>query len=153
MKPDDVVRQHLPQVNVMQLATTLHDLPYLCTVHYYSDEDLNLYWCSKLESRHSQEIKQHPNVAAYVLAHENTSEEDYVIGMTIAGKAELVGAKIDPKIAKAYAKKLDHGPDFVEQLANDETAWKFYRLKPSSIVLFDNKNFPNNPRQELKVGI
>lgn len=56
----------------MQLATAVNDQPYLCTVHYYSDDNLNFYWSSKPFRRHSGEIEQNPKVSTYVLIHENT---------------------------------------------------------------------------------
>jgi uncharacterized protein YhbP (UPF0306 family) len=151
MTPKDIVKQYLPQVNIMQLATVTHDSPYICTVHYYSDDDLNLYWTSMLSRRHSEEIARNPKVAAYTLVHENTPEEDYVIGITFIGEAQLMGAEISPAIAEAYAKKLRDTPDFVRKVADDTTPFKFYKFTPEKVVLFDNKDFPKDPRQEFKV--
>lgn len=149
MKPEDVVREYLPQVRIMQLATAQDDHPYLCTVHYYSDPDLNLYWTSKLERNHSGHIKRNSRVAAYVLVHENTPDEDYVIGITFVGRAKLVGAKINPDTAKSYADKLGHGAKFLREVADDTTPHKFYKLTPEKIILFDNKDFPDDPRKEV----
>jgi len=151
MTPQDVVKQYLPQVNIMQLATVIDERPYLCTVHYYADNDLNLYWTSMLARRHSKEIAQNPKVAAYVLVHENTPEEDYVIGITFIGKAELVGAKIDSAIAEGYTKKLKDNPDFVRKVVEDTTPFKFYKFTTEKVILFDNKDFPEDPRQEFSV--
>lgn len=136
----------------MQLATAANNRPYLCTLHYYSDNNLNFYWCSLLTRRHSKEIEQNKQVSSYVLVHENTPNEDYVIGITILGTAELIGADIDPKIVSSYNEKLDKDPDFVKDVISGKSPHKFYRLKPQQIVLFDNKNFPDNPRQEWKLG-
>jgi uncharacterized protein YhbP (UPF0306 family) len=149
VKPQEVVKQYLPQINIMQLATVADGNPYLCTVHYYSDDDFNLYWASMLSRRHSKEIEQNPQVAAYVLVHENTPEEDYVVGITFIGKAKLVGAKVNPAITEAYAKKLGDSPDFVRKVAEDTTPFKFYEFRTEKVVLFDNKNFPDDPRQEF----
>lgn len=148
MSPEEVVRKYLPKTNIMQLATVVDKKPYLCTVHYYSDEDLNFYWCSLSSRRHSEEIKQNSSVAAYVMVHENTPEEDYVTGITILGTAGLFEGQIDREIVKAYASKHHDSDEFVEKVVKGESAFKFYRLKPNKIILFDNKNFPDNPRQE-----
>jgi len=150
MTPQDIVKQFLPKLNIMQLATSSDNKPWACNVHYYSDEGLNFYWISTLETRHSQDIAQNQQVAATILVHENTPEENYVIGISIEGTAELVGENIDDQIGEAYVKKHGKGPNLVRDIASGSNPHKFYCLKPSKIVLFDSKNFPKNPRQEWK---
>jgi hypothetical protein len=78
--------------------------------------------------------------------HENNSEENYVIAVTASGGAEIVN-NIPEDIKNAYRTKLDR-PDFLMPPNNEQ---KFYRLKPSSIVVFDTKNFPKDPRQEFEL--
>jgi general stress protein 26 len=152
MKAEELVKRYLPQIKIMQLATVVNDRPYVCTVHYYSDSDLNIYWCSLLTRRHSEEIKRNPQIAAYVLVHENTPDENYVIGITILGEAELVGNSIDPKIVATYASKLEKGSDFEIDVLKPDFPHKFYCLRPKKIILFDNKNFSGNPRQEYELS-
>ena len=149
MTVESLVRAYLPSINIMQLATVVDKKPYLCTVHYYSDEDLNFYWCSLSSRRHSEEISQNSSVAAYIMVHENTPEEDYVTGITILGTAKLLEeGQIDRKIVEAYANKHNDSDEFVEKVVKGESPFRLYRLKPNKIILFDNKNFPDNPRQE-----
>lgn len=152
MEPQELVKQYLSQKHVMQLAAATDNKPYLCTVHYYSDDGLNLYWCSTTEARHSRAIDENPQVAAYVLIHENTPEENYVIGITLLGKAELIGDKIDRQVLSAYAEKLGKTDKFVREVIDDTTSYKFYRLRPNQIILFDNKDFPDDPRREIGVN-
>ena len=133
----------------MQLATVNGDKPWLCTVHYYSDDELNFYWASRLDREHSEHIKQNPNVTAYVLVHENEFDGDYVTGISITGIAELIGPKIDPANGTAYVKKLGKKPNILTEIASGQNSHQFYRLKPTRIVLFDSKNFPDEPRQEV----
>ncbi len=73
----ELIRQYLPKINVMQLATSVDSQPWLCIVHYYSDEDLNFYWISTPERRHSQEIKDNQKAAAAILVHENNPSKLY----------------------------------------------------------------------------
>ena len=108
----ELIRNYLPEVNIMQLATAVGDQAWICTVHYYSDESLNLYWVSSRERRHSKEIQQNKKVAATILVHENNEAENYVIAITIEGIAELVGADIDEQIGQAYVKNLVKIPSF-----------------------------------------
>lgn len=147
MKPEEIVKQHLPKINVMQLATSLNDQPWVCTVHYCSDEDLNLYWISRTDRYHSEQIKQNPQAAATILVHENTPDEDYVIGISIFGNVELIGEAVDEKVGKTYTEKLGKPLQLIEDIASGKNPHKFYCLKPTQVVLFDSKNFPDSPRQ------
>jgi uncharacterized protein YhbP (UPF0306 family) len=147
MQTEELIRKYLNQVNIMQLATAANNQPWACTVHYYSDDDFNFYWISTLERKHSQDIKQNPKVAAAILVHENTPEEQYVIGISVEGTAELIERGIPAEIVQGYVRK--HGKDSdMSDIAAGQNPHKFYRLKPSRIVLFDNKNFPEDPRKE-----
>ena len=83
---------------------------------------------SKLESRHSKEIAQNPKAAVAVVIHEDKPGEEYVIGLAAEGTAKLI------------SKEVSGDPH------------KIYRFTPTSIVLFDKKNFPDQPRQELKLS-
>lgn len=149
-KAEEVVRLYLPKVNVMQLATASDNKPWACTIHYYNDDNLNLYWISTLERRHSQDIAANPNVAATVMVHENNADEPYVIGITIEGTAELLDEP-DDKIVLDYISKLNQTPSLMDDIRAGRNPHRFYKLTPKSIVLFDNKNFPDDPRQEIEL--
>jgi uncharacterized protein YhbP (UPF0306 family) len=147
-----LTRHYLEQIKIMQLATSINDQPWACTVHFYADEGLNFYWVSRTDRKHSQHIAQNPKVAAAVLVHENTSAEPYVIGISIAGTAELVSEQLSEQISQSYIDKLSKDPNLLTDIATTKNLNKFYRLKPTSIVLLDSKNFPDNPRQEYSLS-
>jgi uncharacterized protein YhbP (UPF0306 family) len=136
----------------MQLATSLNGQPWVCNIHFYSDDNLDIYWVSTLERRHSLEIKQNPKVAATILVHLNTPDEPYVIGITVEGEAELLGEVVDSEVGAGYVIKHSKDDHFLADIADGKNPHRFYRLKPFSIVLFDTKHFPENPRQEWLPG-
>lgn len=148
MKPEDLIRQYLPQANLMQLATSVNDQPWVATVHYYSDQDLNIYWISREDRQHSKHIASNPKVAAAILVHENTIEEKYVIGISVEGTAELLGSDVSSEIGQAFIAKHNRTPAPMEDIVSGQSPHKFYRMKPSKLVLFDSKNFSGDPRQE-----
>jgi len=152
MQVEALVRKYLEQINIMQLATSVNDQPWTCTLHYYSDRELHFYWISTLEREHSKDIAQNPQVAAAILVHENTPDERYVIGISLQGSAELIGEHIDDEIGQGYIQKLGRDPQLLSDIAKGKNPHKFYRLKPSKIILFDSKNFPDSPRQELPLN-
>jgi uncharacterized protein YhbP (UPF0306 family) len=147
MQAEELIKQYLEQVKIMQLATSTDGQPWACTVHYYTDKDFNFYWISTLEREHSKAIAQNPKVAAAILVHENTPKERYVIGISVEGEAELIGEQIAVDIGNSYVEKIGREPSLLSDIALGKNPHKFYRLKPSKIVLFDTKNFPDNPRQ------
>src|SRR6185312_12632726 len=110
MDPKELIKQYANQKKVMQLATAVDNQPYACNVHFYADDELNFYWISTEARRHSQEIAKNPKVSATVLVHENTSDENYVVGLTIVGEAELLGSEVDDDIGNAFVAKLGHRP-------------------------------------------
>ncbi len=146
---EEKIRKYLPTKNVMQLATARDNQPWACNVHYFSDENLNLYWISTTDRRHSLEITDNPKVAAVVKIHENTPEENYVIGIAVEGVAELM-PEFDEQIAIAYGEKLIKGDTFVEDIRTGKKPFKFYKLTPTNFVLFDTQNAGDDPRQEWK---
>ena len=144
---EDFLEQYINKSNILQLATSADNQPWVVTVHYFADQEFNLYWTSKPDRRHSKEIILNPKVSATILVHENTPSEDWVIGITVSGEARQVES-IDSKIAEAYIKKLLKDPDLPANITNGTDPAKWYVLKPLSLILFDSKDFPTQPRQE-----
>lgn len=151
-KLEGLIGEYLPFAKVMQLATCADNQPWACTVHYYSDDRFNLYWCSTQERRHSKAIKQNQKASATILIHENNSVENYIIGISVEGVAELLEERVEAGISKGYQEKHHKDPILMSDIANGKNSNKFYRLTPSKIVLFDTNNFSNDPRQELNLG-
>ena len=149
MSVEDLIKQFVPTINVMQLATSSNDQPWVCNLHFFSDENLSMYWLSTPQRRHSEEIAKNPKVSAALKVHENTPREDYVIGISFEGMASVVEErKLKQQLATGYGKKLGISDKFLSEVLSGENPHQFYCLKPSRIVLFDNKNFPGTPRQE-----
>lgn len=149
MNLKQLIRDYLKTPRVMQLSTCANNHPWVCNVHYYSDDDFNIYWISTPERRHSKEIEQNPNVSITVKVHEDTPDEKYVIGISAEGAAEMMDDEDAEEIAKKYISKLDKIPTLFEDIKSGRNPHKFYRLKTQNIVLFDVKNFPDDPRQEI----
>jgi uncharacterized protein YhbP (UPF0306 family) len=148
MKVEDVVRQYVTgDARVMQLATVSGNQPWICTVYYVADDELNLYWLSLPTRRHSQEIKEHPKVAAAIaIKHDKP-----VIGIQVEGDAEEVAdTKTVAGIMKKYVAKYEAGQGFYDNFMAGKNQHKLYRIRPRLFVLFDEENFPENGRQEWR---
>lgn len=139
--------KYLGETRVMQLSTAVNNQPWTCNVHFFADDKFNLYWISTPSRRHSEEIAQNQKVAAAILVHEDTPTEKYIIGISVEGMARL--ATSQEQIEKAYARKLAKPPALMDDIREGRNPHKFYKLTPARIVLFDTKNFKDNPHQEL----
>lgn len=146
MTTEEKIRKYLPTKNVMQLATARDNQPWVCNVHYYTDEKLNFYWISEPGRRHSLEVKDNPKASAVIKIHENTPAENYVIGISVEGTAQEI--ELNETIAAAYRDKLDKGETFVEDMKSGKKPYRFYKLTPKSFALFDTQDFTGDPRKE-----
>jgi uncharacterized protein YhbP (UPF0306 family) len=147
MSLEELIRQYLSKSRIMQIGSSSDNQPWLCTVHNICDEELNLYWVSDLNRRHSKEVLKNPKVCAYVLVHEDEPNERYIIGISIIGLAKVVEEKLDKSLINKYCKKLNKDKQMANDAANQIGTNRFYKLVPKEIVLFDTKNFPKIPRQ------
>lgn len=150
MDARELIRQYLAQCRIMQLATTDGNTPWVCNVHYYADGDLNIYWISTETREHSKHIAHNPNVAAVLMVHADTAEEPFVIGLSVAGQAELA-PDVMSTIGAAYVEHTAKPQALFDKLTSGDNPHQFYRLKPTKFVLFDTKNFPQEPRQEVSL--
>lgn len=140
--------EYLPQQHMMQLATYSNSQPWCCTVYYVHDVNHNLYWASRPSQRHSQEIATQPNVAAAIAIRFTKGEK--VVGIQLEGTAELQEpSESIREITKQYAEKFGRDKVWIEDFVSGKTEHRLYKLTPSAIQLFDEVNFPIQPKQKV----
>jgi hypothetical protein len=133
----------------MQLATVRDGQPWVCNVHFYADENLQLYWMSTPERRHSAEIKDDKRVAVAMAVRAERSKPP--IGVQLEGDAERIEDEAEMKrVIPAYASKLGRSPDLLGETLSGKNKNRLYRLKPRLFVIFDPESFPDAPRQEWR---
>lgn len=144
MNIEQRIREHIATAEVMQLATVKDGQPWACTVHFIADDDLNIYWFSLPERRHSQDIAANPR-AAVAMAIKTTWP---VIGVQIEGDAAPVtdAAEIE-RVARQFADRHARGEKFVLGVLAGTEENKPYRLTPRMIQIFDKQNYPDKPEQ------
>src|SRR5690606_14682804 len=81
------IRQYMcGDTQAMQLATVAGNQPWVCTVYFVADDELNLYWLSWPTRRHSKELMGNSKVAAAIAI----KQDQPIIGVQIEGIAEEV---------------------------------------------------------------
>lgn len=145
-----LIKDYLKDTKLMQLATSAGNQPWVCHVWFASDGDLNIYWFSSTTRRHSKEVMKNPKVGgAIVFPH---TPKDPPRGLQFEGTAELLTKNSDIQKARSVYEGRIFSKKEVDDFINSKTSPHcFYRIKPKLFVLFDLVNFPENPRQELKL--
>jgi len=145
-----LIEKYLKEAKLMQLATSLDNQPWVCNVWFAADEDLNIYWFSSINRRHSSEVMKNQKVAAAMaLPH---TPKDPPRGLQLQGMAEVLTKQEDIDKAIYIFKDRIFPIETIEELMeNKENPHKFYRIKPTQFVLFDAVNFGDNWRQEYNL--
>ena len=134
----DYLRSH----NTMTLATCAGDAPWAATVFFASD-DLQLYFFSAPDSRHSQNLALNSKVAV-------TIQEDYhdwreIKGIQLEGQVALVDGVLEKAKAMAvYARKY---PGVIKLFTDPGSGVfykaflkvKFYCVIPDKVLFIDNQ--------------
>lgn len=149
MDPLELIRQYLPKGRMMQVATVSGDQPWICTVYFVEDDDLNLYWLSLPTRRHSQEIAAHSKVAVAV----PIKFDKPVTGIQAEGVAEPVTDKQTiADIMRRYVDRYNSGQQFYDLFVAGQNQHVLYKFTPSKYVLFDEMTFPDDGRKEINLG-
>lgn len=150
MRVKQLINNYLKESYLLQIATSGHNIPWICTVCFGFDTSFNLYWFSRHDTRHSQEILQNNCVAgAVVLPYVKGNKSR---GLQFAGIAvELHDVLEIEKGLGAMRKRYDMSKKREIELKNEmvsgDANYGLYRFIPEEIILYDTKNFPDAPRQ------
>lgn len=144
MNVEQAIRDYLPHIIHMSLATCAGNHPWICEVHYVFDEELNLYFRSKPSRRHSEEIAQNPRVAGNMVTQH--APGDKVRGVYFEGRAELLDIVDERHPAYTlYCDRFGTGPAILDD-ARLSDGHKFYKITVERFSLFDGRE--SNPGQK-----
>lgn len=141
-----LLKEYFESNTLMQIATVAEGQPWLCNVYFVTDEQNNIYWTSARVRRHSKEIIANPIVAATVV-----HDEDKKQALQITGKAFEVAIDDAERIDALYSAKFGLKDRLTEVLADLPEGRAYWVLKPDTISFWDEINFPDAPKQEVKL--
>ena len=131
----------------MSLATSKDNKPWVCEVHFVYDQDLNFYFRSKPDRRHSLEIASNPNVAGDIVTQHGIGEKPR--GVYFEGTAErLVDVDETHPAYTLYCERFGTGPEILEENKTD-TGHGFYKITVKDFCLFDSRE--SNPSQKYEL--
>lgn len=147
----DEIKTYLASTQIMQLSTSSNDQPWTATVYFAYDSNLNIYWLSRSDRRHSRDIEKNSKVSGAITKLHTYGEK--VRGIQFEAIAEKLAGEDASSGLEIYYERYSMARDRVKNLlvgSAGETL-VIYRAIPSRFVLFDEVNFPDNPLQEVVV--
>jgi uncharacterized protein YhbP (UPF0306 family) len=144
---EKTIREYMPDIIHMSLATCADNKPWVCEVHFAYDENLNLYFRSWKSRRHSQEIANNPNVAGNIVVQHGPTDKPR--GVYFEGKAELLeGVDENNPAYLACNKRFGLGTEILED-ASKEDGHKFYKISVSDFYVFDSRESKPSAKYHL----
>jgi uncharacterized protein YhbP (UPF0306 family) len=139
----ELVDKYVRSVNMMQLGTSINNEPWVCTLYYAVDDELNLYWISLPDTKHSQTIEKNPKTSAAIPVEYEFGKP--IAGLTLTGEAahlNLSSSEGNRRILELYAKQMNREESFVDDMTSGKNPHELYVFRPKHAKLFDRINFP-----------
>ena len=134
MNTEQTIRDYLPQIIHLSLATANDNKPWVCEVHFAYDDDLNLYYRSLSSRRHSQEIAANPHVAGNIVKQHQLGE--YPVGVYFEGTAKLLKSGAEQnKAFEVINGRFGIGDKILEDAARPD-GHKFYKITVDTFYVF-----------------
>jgi uncharacterized protein YhbP (UPF0306 family) len=139
---------------LMQVATQSPDgPPELCHVWYApSFTPDRLYFISRKDRHHSQNIHTNPVVAGGIVARVPEALGEQVQGVTYRGHARQVPVIASARLLlEGFLDRWPQAKDAItwDRLERRTTLTRLYEITVTEWILFDEVNFPENPRRVL----
>lgn len=131
-----IIREYIDQVVHMSLATCADNKPWVCEVHFAVDDELNIYFRSRPDSRHCQEIATNPNVAGNIVTQHFKNQKPR--GVYFEGTAEaLPNITEDHPGVRATAERFGEKTALQAIAPQDDKAKRYYKITVNNWYLFD----------------
>jgi uncharacterized protein YhbP (UPF0306 family) len=141
-----VVKEILEEGHLMSLATVDDEGPWVSDVVYVNDDDLNIYWASYEDARHSQAISRNNKVAASITI--SLGVGDHNKGLQIQGIARSINTEIKEIADKHRKKRGQKALPQSDSLLDRFESW--YELKPGYIDIIHEAYFGQH-KKKLKM--
>lgn len=139
MKPDQIeaiIREYISQVIHMSFATVKDQKPWVCELHFYYDDELNLYFTSSKHTRHAQELLANPYVAGNIVTQHFKNQK--VRCVEFEGRAEMLsGKEAEVTAYKAYVARFGESENLLNEIRKDGDVRSF-KITVSDFFLFDS---------------
>lgn len=126
-----LVNEILDKGYLMSLATLDEGGLWASDLIFVHDDQLNLFWLSEIQTRHSQAILKNTKVAATIsLSHEGGQSN---IGLQIEGVVEKMSGEHYELTTKLWVKRHKPIPPEDEEIVDENECW--WKLQPTKIEI------------------
>jgi uncharacterized protein YhbP (UPF0306 family) len=133
---EHIVREYIPQVIHMSLATVNDGKPWVCEVHFSYDDELNLYFGSSVKTRHAQELLKNPYVAGNIVTQHHKNQKVRCVDFEGAARV-LTGEEAEKTALVAYARRYGKSEDLLDEIRKDGD-FKFFKVTVENFYVFDS---------------
>lgn len=144
-----LIIEYLGEARLMQVSTAKNNQPWTCSVYYAFDNDLNLYWISLPDTRHSQEIETNEKVSGTIVLPHVPGQKPR--GLQFQGIGKRATGEEMQKAMGIYAERMGMKDERKQNILEGNDGHAAYVIKPTQFVLFDTENFPEDPRQAYEI--
>ncbi|MDP2594190.1 MAG: pyridoxamine 5'-phosphate oxidase family protein [bacterium] len=130
------VKEVLANTHLMSLATSDENGAWATDVIFVYDDELNLYWMSDPDYRHSRAILKNNQVAGTITMSTKSKEPNF--GIQFSGMAEKIGGSRYDLALKHYTKRGRSAPAESDDVLQGDS---WYKLTPNKLCLIDEANF------------
>jgi len=135
-KLEQTIREYIPQVIHMSIATVKDNRPWVCEVHFSHDDDLNLYFISSSETRHAQELIANSYVAGNIVTQHHKNQK--VRCVDFEGTAQMLDGEEAEKTAyQAYVGRYGESENLLNEIRKDGNT-RFFKINVENYYLFDS---------------
>jgi uncharacterized protein YhbP (UPF0306 family) len=145
-----IIEELLDLGYLLQIAGARDGMAWICTVCFARDEEFNLYWFSRHDTRHSIAMSKNSTVVGAVAPSYALGDKSR--GLQLTGRAREITSGPELTVGlSAMRTRYEVTPERIEQLHRQITEqsgdFGLYCFAPSEIVLHDNFTYPKSPRQ------
>ena len=135
-KIEQIIRDYIPQIIHMSIASVRDNKPRVCEVHFSYDDDLNLYFVSSIDTRHGQELMTNPNIAGNIVTQHHKDQK--VRCVDFEGTATVLDGKEAEEAAyKAYVNRYGESEGLLNEIRKDGNT-RFFKISVENFYLFDS---------------
>lgn len=134
------LKSFLASNDLLSLATSDGKEVYACNLHYYADSEFNLYFVSRPDRKHSENILKHPQVSLCIY-DPKYDEEMMVSGIQMKWICTQYTTNDGIEHMKAYYEKFPekYNAEIKEILENYDFR-SFYKIEPKWVRVIDGRS-------------
>lgn len=116
------------------LATCVNNQPWTCSLIFVWDEDLNMYWLSSPDARHSKEITENPKISATITMVEldGKGRMAQIEGICLSIEDDTRRVEADQNFKERHHMA---GLMSIDEALEETKKLNLYQLKPTKIYL------------------